>query len=57
MPILQPNLAIKKSVNGPNDKQPIPVPAVTKPKTKHHNEKKLKIIHIIPFAIARFLSK
>ncbi len=32
MPVFQPNFPIKKSANGPKDKAPIPVPAVTKPK-------------------------
>ncbi len=40
MPIFQPNFPIKKSANGPNDKAPIPVPAVTKPiKRRIHDYK------------------
>ena len=40
MPIFQPNFPIRKLANGPNDKAPIPVPAVTIPKMnrlKHRN--------------------
>jgi hypothetical protein len=35
IPVFQPHLLIKKSANGPNDKAPIPVPAVTRPKIHH----------------------
>lgn len=39
IPIFQPSLSIMKFANGPNERTPIPVPAVTRPK---HRKSRLK---------------